>query len=171
MSAHYAAGIPPEPHYIHQFECRWQHNDDFSPVASSMPSDDTQWWFGRIRLWALHTGEGGAGDSPTASVRYGTFADGWAALAWRLRRPGGVELKPTRPEATRVLVGPADLLTPEAAVAVCHAGLPSAVGPRPGEFTVGTVRLRPVSSAELRHLVAERTNELDQAAARAPGLA
>lgn len=56
-------------------------------------------------------------------------------------------------------------------MAVCHAGLPSAVGPRPGEFTVGTVRLRPVSSAELRHLVAERTNELDQAAARAPGLA
>jgi hypothetical protein len=171
MSAYDDGGVAPEPRQIHQFECRWQHNDDFSPVASSMRADDTQWSFGRMRLWALHTADGGAAGGPAASVRYGTFDDGSAALAWRLRHPGSAELKPTRPEATRVLTGPAELLTPDVAVAVCHAGLPSGVGPRPGEFSVGSVRLPSVSSGALRRLVAERTGELDQSAARAPGLA
>ena len=44
-----------------------------------------------------------------------------------------------------------DLLTPEVAIAVCYAGLPRTIGPRPGTVTAGAA-LPPVAAARLRRL-------------------
>jgi len=170
MSAYDDAKIPPGRRQFHQFECRWRPNTDFSPVASSMPGDLTQWWFDRMRLWIMHVADGEPAGSPIASVRYGIFDDGLAAFAWRLGNPGTAELTPTRPEVTRVLTGPAELLTPDVAMMVCHTGLPTAIGPRPGEFSVGGTALPPVATGTLSHMLAETTSELDYTAVRSPGL-
>ncbi|MGH3404173.1 MAG: hypothetical protein ACRDRJ_16960, partial [Streptosporangiaceae bacterium] len=70
---------------------------------------------------------------------------------------------------SRVLVGSADLLTPEVATAVCHAGLPEGIGPQPGTVAEGTV-LPPVPATVLTELAEDKTAVLDEAALRCKGL-
>jgi hypothetical protein len=158
-----------EWHSIQQFEYRWQPSKDLSMIAGSVPAAEIQPWRDRISLWVRHR----AVDAPTESVRYEIFADdGMAALAWRQRtlqalKPGdGTE---GRPEISRVLMGPADLLTPEAAMVICHTGLPEAIGPRPGKIAVGG-SLPPVNPEVLTGLIRSQTCTLDRLALGEPGL-
>ena len=66
-------------------------------------------------------------------------------------------------------MGPVQLLTPEVAIAVCRAGLPETIGPRPGQVPVGSL-LPPVDPAELTSLARDKAEELDELAANEPGL-
>jgi CHAT domain len=157
-----------ERQWVHQVEYRWLPATDMSPIAGSLPVASIQPWNGRILQWVRHR----AVDVPTESVRYEVFADGMAALAWRKRNAQAIELEGVpngRPDAARILIGPDRLLTPDVAVAVCHAGLPRGVGPRPGQVTVGTA-LPPVDPAELTDLARDQADELDRLAERETGL-
>ena len=120
------------------------------------------------RPWVRHP----AVDAPTDSVHYQMFGDRAAALAWRQRDRHAVAFedgREGRPLVSRVLLGPADLLTPEVAMAVCYTGLPETIGPRPGTVTVGA-RLPPVAAAGLTGLVRDNAEALDRAAAQEVGL-
>ena len=153
---------------LHQIEYRWQPAKDMSAVASSMSPESFRSWVQRIGPWVRHPGV----DAPTDSVRYEIFGDRAAALAWRQRDRQAVEFEDGqdgRPLASRVLLGPADLLTPEVAIAVCYAGLPRTIGPRPGTVTAGTA-LPPVAAARLTGLVQDNAEALDLAAAQEAGL-
>jgi hypothetical protein len=157
-----------ESQEIHQLEYRWQTVTDMSPVAYSMSADSFRVWTQRIGVWVRHPSV----DAPSESVRYETFSSGAAALAWRLRdrqatRSG--EAQAGRPLISRVLVGPADVLTPDVAVAVCYTGLPAAIGPLPGTVAVG--RTLPIVKGDaLTTLTDETAGALDEAAAREAGL-
>ena len=153
---------------VHQLEYRWQSVTDMSPVASSMSPESARLWVQRIGVWVRHPSI----DAPTESVRYEMFGNGTAALAWRLRDRQAIkagDARGGRPVVSRVLVGSADLLTPEAAAAVCYRGLPEAIGPQPGTVPVGAL-LPPVRADALTVLVEEQAATLDEAAARADGL-
>jgi hypothetical protein len=60
-------------------------------------------------------------------------------------------------------------MTPEAAVALCYEGPPTALGPQPGQARAGT-SLPPVHADALTGLVEEKAAALDKAAAREKGL-
>ncbi len=157
-----------ESQEIHQIEYRWQPTKDMSAVASSMSPESFRSWVQRIGPWVRHPGV----DAPTDSVRYEMFGDRAAALAWRQRDRQAVEFEDGqdgRPLVSRVLLGPADLLTPEVAIAVCYAGLPRTIGPRPGTVTAGAA-LPPVAAARLAGLVQDQAEALDLAAAQEAGL-
>jgi hypothetical protein len=157
-----------ESQEIHQIEYRWQQAKDMSAVASSMSPESARLWVQRIGPWVRHPGV----DAPKDSVRYAMFGNGAAALAWRQRDRQAVEFedgRDGRPLVSRVLLGPADLLTPEVAVAVCYTGLPETIGPRPGTVTAGAP-LPPADAAGLTGLVRDHAEALDQAAARETGL-
>jgi hypothetical protein len=157
-----------ESQEIHQIEYRWQPTKDMSAVASSMSPESFRSWVQRIGPWVRHPGV----DAPTDSVRYEMFGDRAAALAWRQRDRQAVEFEDGqdgRPLASRVLLGPADLLTPEVAMAVCYAGLPRTIGPRPGTVTAGAA-LPPVAAVRLAGLVQDNAEALDLAAAQEAGL-
>jgi hypothetical protein len=151
---------------IHQIEYRWQQAKDMSPVASSMSPASHRSWVQRIGPWVRHPGV----DAPTGSVRYERFGDKSAALAWRQRDRQAVGSGDGRPLVSRVLIGPADLLGPEVAMAVCYAGLPpELIGPPPGAVTPGG-QLPVVDASWLAKLVHDNTEALDRAAARETGL-
>ena len=155
-----------EPYEIHQFEYRWQPNKDMSLIAGSMPASAIQPWSDRIALWVRHR----AVKAPTESVRYEIFEDGMAALAWRQRNAQATEFgTESRPEASRVLMASVDVLTPLAAVAVCHAGLPEAIGPRCGQVAVNS-DLPALDPDVLIRLVRDQAGELDHLAVKEPGL-
>jgi hypothetical protein len=176
-----------ESYGIQQFEYRWRPARDFSPVTGSRPMSDIEPWIGRIALWVRHRGA----DAPAESVRYEVFGDGMAALAWRHRNArmlqddarmlqgdarmlqGDARMvedeTDSRPEATRLLMGPDHLLTPDVAVALCHSGLPPSIGPLPGQIAVGR-RLPPVDPAELAELTRAMADDLDRLAAAEAGL-
>lgn len=156
-----------ESQEIHQIEYRWQPTKDMSAVASSMSSESARLWVQRIGPWVRHPGV----DAPTESVRYEVLG-GRAVLAWRQRDRQAFEFEDGlegRPLVSRVLVGAADLLTPEVAIAVCYAGLPEAIGPRPGTVAAGS-SLPPVDAAGLTGLARGHADALDQAAAQENGL-
>jgi hypothetical protein len=157
-----------ESQEINQLEYRWQMVSDMTPIAGSMSSESARLWVQRIGVWVRHPSV----DVPTESVRYEMFGNGTAALAWRLRDRQAItsaDAPGARPVVSRVLVGPASLLTPEAAAAVCYVGLPEAIGPQPGTATVGEF-LPTVTADVLTGLVAEKAAALDEAAARERGL-
>jgi hypothetical protein len=157
-----------EAQEIHQIEYRWQPAKDMSAVASSMSPESFRSWVQRIGPWVRHPSV----DAPTGSVRYEIFGDRAAALAWRQRDRQVVEFeegREGRPLVSRVLLGPADLLTPEVAVALSYTGLPMTIGPRPGTVTAGTP-LPPIHAARLAGLVRDNAEVLDRAAAQEPGL-
>jgi hypothetical protein len=118
-------------------------------------------------LWVRHR----AVEDPAESVRYEMFYGGMAALAWRQRNavPIGSDGVEGRPEVSRVLMGPVQLLTPEVAVAICRTGLPDAIGPRPGEVVIGGT-LPPIDPAELTRLACDQAAELDRLAVNETGL-
>jgi hypothetical protein len=151
---------------IHQFEYRWQPNKDMSLIAGSMPASEIQPWSDRIALWVRHR----AVEAPTESVRYEIFENGMAALAWRQRKAQATEFgTESRPEASRVLMASVDVLTPLAAVAVCHTGLPEAIGPRCGQVAVNS-DLPALDPDVLIRLVHDQADELDHLAVKEPGL-
>jgi hypothetical protein len=155
-----------ESQAIHQIEYRWQQARDMSAVASSMSPASCRLWVQRIGAWVRHPGV----DAPTDSVRYEMFGDRSAALAWRQRDRQAVGSDDGRPLASRVLVGPADLLNPEVAMTVCYTGLPpDIIGPRPGAVTPGDP-LPTVDAGWLTKLVHDNTEGLDLAAASEAGL-
>ena len=146
---------------IHQFEYRWQPTKDLSLIAGSLPAAAIQPWADRIGLWIRHH----AVKAPTESVRYEIFNGGMAALAWRQRYPNAIGYG-DRPEASRVLLGPVQLLTPEVAIGVCHAGLPEAIATHSGRDS-----LSPIDPDKLNRLARARADEFDQLAANEAGLA
>jgi hypothetical protein len=157
-----------ESQEIQQIEYRWQPTKDMAAVASSMSPDSFRSWVQRIGPWVRQP----AVNAPTDSVRYEMFGDRSAALAWRQRDRQAVEFddgQDGRPLASRVLLGPAGVLTPEVAMAVCYAGLPTAIGPRPGTVAVGTA-LPALAAATLTGPLHDQAAALDQAAAYETGL-
>lgn len=157
-----------ETREIHQLEYRWQKVTDMAPIASSMSAESARVWIQRIGVWVRHPNV----DAPTQSVRYEVFGNGLAALAWRIRDWQGLKSADTRGGlmvVSRVLVGPADLLTPDVATAVCYAGLPEATGPQIGMVAEGTI-LPPVPAALLTELAEDKAAVLDEAAVRYKGL-
>ncbi len=158
-----------DPREIHQIEYRWHPVRDLSPIASSMSPDSTRGWDSRIQAWVRHP----AADAPVESVRYQLLPPNGslAALAFRYRmRAGGEAGTGGRPLVSRALVGSASLLTPEVAIALCWAGLPSLAGQRPGQVAAGA-ELAPLSADDLDALCVEAARELDDEAAWADGLA
>jgi len=157
-----------ESQEIHQIEYRWQPAKDMSAVACSMSPESFRSWVQRIGPWVRHPGV----DAPTESVRYEMYRDRAAALVWRQRDRQAVQFndgRDGRPLVSRVLLGPADLLTPEVAVTLCSTGLPETIGPRPGTVSFGAT-LPPVDAAGLTELVRDNAEALDRAAAREAGL-
>jgi hypothetical protein len=153
---------------IQQIEYRWQPKTDMTAVATSMSEASRRSWTQRIGPWIRHPGV----EAPTESVRYEIFGNGNAAIAWRQRDPQAAmvtEGQATRPLVSRVLVGSAEMLTPELAMAVCAMGLPAPIGPPPGTVAVGT-ELPPISGAALTGMVDAMIDKLDAAAARETGL-
>jgi hypothetical protein len=153
---------------IQQFEYRWQPSKDLSLIAGSVPFEEIRPWRDRITRWVRHR----AIDAPTESVRYEMFADGMAALAWRQRTAQALEPgtgSESRPEVSRVLLGPVDLLTPEVAMVICHTGLPEAIGPLPGKVAVADP-LPPVHPDVLTGLMRSHSTTLDQLALGETGL-
>ena len=155
---------------LHQIEYRHHQTRDLSPVASSMSSPDSlRAWDSRIRAWVRHP----HADRLSESVCYQVLSTGQAALAWRYwdqraaKRADGTR---GRPLVSRVLVGQASVLTPEAAVALCRAGLTAdLVGPLPGEVPDGA-ELPTVRGDALAAVTHEMATMLDQDAARQAGL-
>src|SRR5438874_3488567 len=106
---------------LHQIEYRHHQTRDLSPVASSMSRESVLGWDARIRAWVRHPHS----EALSQSVCYQVFPNGAAALAWRywdeeaaVRADGSRG----RPLVSRVLIGPAGVLTPEVAVALCRTG-------------------------------------------------
>jgi len=151
-----------------QIEYRWHHLRDLSPFASSMSPESVRGWDSWIRNWVRHPYLDGLSES----VCYQVQPNGRAALAWRYRdsRAAGREDGTWgRPLVARVLVGPTSLLTPEVAIVLCRAGLPTSAGPGPGQVREGD-ELPRVPVGGLRTLVFERAAGLDEEAARQDGL-
>src|ERR1017187_9991507 len=155
---------------LHQIEYRHHQTKDLSPVASSMSSAESlRAWDSRIRAWVRHP----HADRLSESVCYQLLRNGQAALAWRYwdqRAAERADGTRGRPLVSRVLVGPAGVLTPDIAVALCHAG-PTAdsVGPMPGEVPDGA-ELPTVSAAALVAVTRAMIPVLDQDAAQQAGL-
>ena len=138
-------------------------------VASSMSAASTRTWTQRIGPWIRHPGV----ETPTESVRYEVFSNGGnAAIVWRQRDPQAAmvtEGQAGRPLVSRILLGSAEVLTPELAMAVCALGLPDLIGPQLGTDDART-GLPVISGAALTGLVNGRVDGLDEAAARQNGL-
>ena len=158
----------PERYWIHQIEYSWHPTRDMYPVASSMSPESVRSWHGRLAALVRHPGVG----PPNDSMRYEIFGQGLAALIWRRWDPGLMELegrRGRRPLISRVLIAPADLLTPEVAVAACYSGLAEVIGPQPGSVPANA-ELPTVDGAALTGLALEMAKALDEAAARQTGL-
>jgi hypothetical protein len=155
---------------LHQIEYRHHQTRDLSPAATSMTSRESlSGWDSRIRSWVRHP----HADNLPESTCYQVFPNGQAALAWRYfdeRAASREDGTRGRPLVSRVLAGPASVLTFEVALASCRTGpLAEWLGPLPGEATDGS-RLPMVSGAALAALARAMDPELDQAAAGQQGL-
>lgn len=155
----------PDSYPVHQITYRWHPQRDMYPAASSMSPESTRVWGQRIVPWVRHP----TVDVPTDSVRYEIFPNGKAALAWRGREQQSAEVPDGRVPVSRVLCGPAAVLAPEVAAAVCHVGVAKIIGPLPGT-THGDSLLPVIDAATLTRLPLEMAETLDEAAAREFGL-
>jgi hypothetical protein len=154
---------------LHQIEYRHHQMKDLSPVTSSMSVESVRQWDARIRTWVRHP----HADRLSESVCYQVFSNGQAALAWRYwdqRAAERADGTRGRPLVSRVLVGPATVLAPEVAVALCKAGLRADfVGPLPGDVPDGSV-LPIVNGDALKAMTDAMTEVLDLDAQRQAGL-
>jgi hypothetical protein len=155
---------------LHQIEYRHHQTRDLSPSATSMTSRESlSGWDSRIRAWVRHP----HADKLPESACYQVFPNGQAALAWRYfdeRAASRQDGTRGRPLVSRVLAGPASVLTFEVALASCRTGPgPEWLGPLPGEVADGS-QLPMVSGAELAARARTMTPELDRAAAGQQGL-
>jgi hypothetical protein len=155
---------------LHQIEYRHHPVRDLSPVASSMSSPDSlRAWDSRIRAWVRHP----HADRLAESACYQLLPNGQAALAWRYwdqRAAERADGTRGRPLVSRVLVGPASVLTPDRAVALCQAGLTAElVGPMPGEIA-DDAELPTVSSDAVHAVTHAMAPVLDQRATQQAGL-
>ena len=157
-----------EQNIVHQIEYRWHDWRDLSPVASTMSQQSLRGWDSKIRAWVRHPHVDGLQES----VCYQLLPNGRAALAWRYedwqaaKREDGMR---GRPLVSRVLAGHSSLLTPEAAIVLSRTGPQATFGPPPGQVTAET-KLAVVTADELSSLIRERTDSLDEEAARQDGL-
>jgi len=154
---------------LHQIEYRHHQMKDLSPVTSSMSAESVRQWDARIRPWVRHPHT----DTLSESVCYQVFPNGQAALAWRYwdqRAAERADGTRGRPLVSRVLVGQANVLAPEVAVALCKAGLRADfVGPLPGDIPDGAVL--PIINGDLLNAMTDAMAEtLDLDAARQAGL-
>jgi hypothetical protein len=154
---------------LHQIEYRHHQTRDLSPVASSMSRESVLGWDARIRAWVRHPHS----EALSESVCYQVFPNGTAALAWRFwDKQAAVRADGSRgrPLVSRVLVGPAVVLSPEVAVALCRTGpAPDLVGPPPGRVAADA-GLPMVSGAALGAVARDMAAELDAEAAAQDGL-
>src|SRR5712691_5118286 len=159
----------PDAQDLHQIEYRHHQTRDLSPVASSMSRESVQGWDARIRAWVRHPHS----ENLSQSACYQVFPNGMAALAWRywdkqaaMRADGSRG----RPLVSRVLVGLATVLDPEAAVVLCRTGpAPELIGPLPGHVADDTV-LPMVSGEAVRAMAGDMAAALDESAAAQDGL-
>jgi hypothetical protein len=160
----------PDARDLHQIEYRHHQTNDLSPVASSMSSRESlAAWHSRIRAWVRHP----HADNLSESACYQAFSNGQAALAWRYwdeRAASREDGTRGRPLVSRVLVGSANVLTFDVALAWCRAG-PSAqwLGPPPGQVPDGSP-LPVVSGEALTAVAREMTPDLDLDSAAQEGL-
>lgn len=155
---------------LHQIEYRHHQTNDLSPVASSMPSKESQnAWDSRIRAWVRHPHS----EILSESVCYQVFSNGQAALAlryWDEEAASRADGTHGRPLVSRVLVGSASVLTPEAAIVSSRYGLSAKwVGLLPGKVPDGG-ELPMASGTALAALTREMALELDHASAAQAGL-
>ncbi len=133
-----------------------------------MSPESLRGWDALIRPWVRHPHVEGLWES----VCYQLHSNGRAALAWRYEDWQAAERGDGtrgRPLVSRVLVGQVSSLTPEVAIVLCRTGLPATAGPRPGQVTT-EAELSVFKADELSALVSERTEGLDEEAARQEGL-
>ena len=150
---------------IHQIEYRWQHEKDLSPFDTTMSESETDGWNDLVRAWVRHPDAAGLFESWC----YQTWNRD-AALAWRYRDPRAAE-RPDgttgRPHVSRVLVGDANSLTPELAIAFCLFGLPGSAQPHwvsvPGDLPT-------ISAYEFTTELNKVAADLDGTAAQEEGL-
>jgi hypothetical protein len=159
----------PEAQDLNQIEYRHHPTRDLSPVASSMSSQSKSSWHAQIRAWVRHPHD----DRLVESACYQVFPNGNAALAWRYldeRAAERADGSRGRPLVSRVLAGPASVLSPKVAVALSRNG-PTAdlIGPLPGEVPDGA-EMPTVSGSAVAALADEMAAELDEAASWADGL-
>jgi hypothetical protein len=154
---------------LNQIEYRHHPTRDLSPVASSMSPQSRSSWHAQIRAWVRHPHD----DRLVESACYQVFPNGNAALAWRYLNERAAERADGsrgRPLVSRVLAGPASVLSPKVAVALSRNG-PTAdlIGPLPGEVPDGA-EMPTVSGSAVAALADEMAAELDEAASWADGL-
>lgn len=157
---------------VHQIECRWVPSRDLSPIATSFDGDLAEQWFNLLRGTVWPTRPDPASGAPEGSVVYLMLDNRMAALVWRQWMIDAISLGGTggrRPLVTRILVGNQQVLGPEAALALCCAGLHSLPVPPLGQVTPGT-QLSPIEAGELSALAAQATYTLDDSARRELGL-
>lgn len=159
----------PDTQDLNQIEYRHHPTRDLSPVASSMSPQSRSAWHAQIRAWVRQPHD----ERLSESACYQVFPNGTAALAWRYRDGRAAERSDGsrgRPLVSRVLAGPASVLSPEAAVALSRTG-PTAglIGMLPGEVADGA-EMPTVSGPAVAALAAEMAAELDAVAMRENGL-
>jgi hypothetical protein len=134
-----------------------------------MSPESLRRWDSQIRTWVRHP----QADRLAESVCYKALPAGQAALAWRYRDQQAAERADGlqgRPLVSRVLVGQESLLTPQVAIAICRAGLPSVpIGPPPGQVTADT-QLPAIGARPVTVLIRELTPVLDEEAVHHDGL-
>jgi hypothetical protein len=156
-------------------EFRWQEGRDLSPLASSFDSADmTRGWFARLSGLFRPPAPNSSQGVPSRSAAYQTFADdGTAALIWRLYEPSASALhdQATRtPLVARVFIGPADVMTPSVAIALCRSNLVDRLSPRPGDAAV-EYGLAWIPSTELVAEAKAQMDDLDEQGRLEEGLA
>src|SRR5512146_2360827 len=155
---------------LHQIEYRHHHTKDLSPAASSMTSRESlSAWDSRIRAWVRHP----HADLLSESACYQVFSNGQAALAWRYwdeRAASRQDGTRGRPLVSRVILGPATVLSAEVALAACRTGpSPDWIGPMPGQAADAS-ELPTVNGEALTALTREMATGLDRASAAQEGL-
>jgi hypothetical protein len=154
-----------EAQELHQIEYQRHPTRDLHPVASSLAAEALRAWNSRIQGWVRHP----RAERLFESMCYQVFPNGQAALAVRRRDPEAAGTR-DRSQVSRVLLGPAAVLTAPLAITLCRRGLPAdAIGSAPGDVADGA-RLPTVNAEALRAVAPDLAAHLDQDAVRSPGL-
>jgi hypothetical protein len=159
--------------HVHQIECRWRPQFDFSPVASSLPANtEVADWFARVRNSVWPPSANLSAGVPETSVVYLTFLDGTAAVilrCWDLNAIPIMGASNRRPLVARVLVGSQTALTPQIAMAICLTGAAEVTEIPPGRVEFGAT-MPPISTTSLSALSDAAADALDDMACAETGL-
>jgi hypothetical protein len=165
--------VDDQEHLADQIEFRWQHDDDLSPVAHSLPPDQLHMWSARLSGLVRPATPKPAWGVPAHSVAYQVFDDGYAVLIWRRYDEEALVLQDSparRPLVARALIGSRNLLKPALAMALFRAeAADSHLGPVPGQVRTGTVLPR-VGSAQLTAVARPVLRELEQLSGQERGV-